>query len=71
MESIGDSLGWGKTPVFKLTEDQKDVDNNPDNADDFKNAQYDSNHWNRKQSQEENLFSFKGLNDTQVQEGVI
>ena len=34
-----------KIPVFKLTKDQKDVDNDPDDADDFKNAQYDSKHY--------------------------
>ena len=40
MEQIGDSLGWGKIPVFKLTKYQKDVDNDPDNADNFKNTQH-------------------------------
>ena len=46
-----------KIPVFKLTKDQKDVDNDPDDANDFKNAQYDSNHCNRKRLQSENKCS--------------
>ena len=42
---------WVKIIVCKITEDQKDVDNNPYDADDLKNAQDDINHWNREPSQ--------------------
>ena len=35
---------WVKINVFKITKDQKDVDDDPDDAGDFKNAQDDINH---------------------------